>query len=395
MTTALLVTESFPLGGLTEEAFVMPGILALAEAFDRVIVVPVSERGPVARGLPANVTVARDIIEAPGRYRKWLRPLLHPIAMLLSRGDIRYSLSAAMTGRALRRLVVRMGLTASDTVAEAFWFDFPSSALASLHRSLGIRYVIRAHGYDIYSRRARAMRRDAIAASDGLYTVSQAGASFLRERFPEVAADISTAYLGVDTDVAPARHSPPGSRSVSFLTIAQVIDRKRCALCLDLVNALALARPGWSVAWTLIGDGPLIDELRARSSAHAPNLTVTLAGSLPHSGVMDYLSSATVDWLMLLSRAEGLGIAILEAMARGIPAIATDVGGIPEAVGDEGILLPPDPAPDEFVMGLIPYLDSPARYSALSAAARRRAATMFCASTLRAGWTASLRSLLP
>ena len=51
---------------------------------------------------------------------------------------------------------------------------------------------------------------------------------------------------------------------------------------------------------------------------------------------------AAADALLVPSRAEGFGLAALEAMAQGVPVAASRVGGLPEVVGDGGILVPPD-----------------------------------------------------
>lgn len=398
MATALLITESYPLGGLTEEAFVLPEIKALGEVFDKVVVAPVTRRGVAAADtMPANVIIATDIADSPDRDRKWLRPLLHPVAALRNRGDVKYSLAAAMTQKALERIMRRYNLTASDTVAEAFWFDFPSTALERIHRKHGLRYLIRAHGYDIYTDRAPELRRRAIASSDGLYAVSDAGVAILADKYADVAAKIHRHYLGVETEVSASRCSEPGSREVFILTVAQVIDRKRCGLCLEMAEALAKARPGWHITWTLIGDGPELPGLRAKvQEIRRDNLTVDLKGPLPHTQVMDYLAANTVDWLMLLSRHEGFGLVLAEAMAHGIPAIATDTGGIGESVDDNtGLLLARDPEPEEFVRGLMPYLDSRARYEALRQGARRAVEEKFDSRLLRREWAEMLKSLLP
>ncbi|MBD5347120.1 MAG: glycosyltransferase [Bacteroides sp.] len=397
MRTVLLLTESYPLGGVTEEAFVKPEIEALASVFERVVVVPVSDRGPIRAEFPLNVTVARDVIESRAWRRKWIRPLCHPVALLHGWDDVRYSLAAAVVEQALKAIAGRMNLSPADTVMESFWFDFMSSALSRMNKKYGYKYVVRAHRYDVYTDRAPVQRELAIARSAGVFAVSDSGAGYLKNRFPKVADKISTAYLGVDTCVDCSEHSLPGDKTVRLLTIARVTETKRCRMCYEFVNALATARPQWKFEWTLIGDGPELENLRClvQQGNHRTNLTVNLAGAMSHAEVMDYYASAVTDWFMLLSASEGLSIALLEAMAHGIPAIATDVGGIQEAVDDStGLLLAPDSEPEEFVRGLMPFLDSRLRYEALCDGARLRVVGMFDAGVLRREWVRMLKSLV-
>lgn len=396
MTTAILITESYPLGGVTEEAFARPEAEALAKEFDRVVLVPVTDRGSLAPGLPENVTVARDIVDSAERKRKWLRPLRHPVAALSCLSAPAYAMAAAMTGRALLNITRRMGLTAADTVAEAFWLDFPTSALAALRKSHGIRFVSRAHGYDILIRRAAGLRARAIAASEGVMAVSAAGADALRNRFPAQAAKISSVRLGTPLPEGRTRHSEPGSRRINFLSVSRVVGLKRVDRCLTMAHAMAVARPDWQISWTHIGDGTDMDRLREDVAAkRRDNLTVSLPGEMPHAAVMDFLAREVVDWFMLLSETEGLPVSVLEAMSHGIPVIATDVGGMAEAVDDDcGILMAPDPEPEEFVRGIIPYIDSRTRYDRLCEGAHAKAVDEFDAASLRAAFARHLKSLL-
>lgn len=391
MTTAILITEAFPLGGLTEEAFVAPEIAALASEYDRVIVIPLVDRGVPKSGMPANVEVARDVIDATEWRHKWLRPLYHPLSAVSP-----YLLAAATVEGALKRVIRHYGLTPSSTVVESFWLDYPTIALANLRRKHGFRFVARAHRYDILIDKAPRRRGKAIAASDGVYAVSEAGAEALRERFPGVASRISTAFLGVPAALRMAAHSPEGSCSLRILTVAQATVRKRPGLCFDMAEALAVARPDWRVEWTLIGDGPELEPLRQRAAANTrSNLTVNLLGAMPHHAVMDYYTTHEIDWFMLLSTSEGLPVSILEAMSYGVPVIATDAGGVSEAVDDEtGLLLPVDVEKEELVRGLVPYLDSRYRYNALCEGAVKVVRERFDSSRLRADFAKRLKTII-
>ena len=73
---------------------------------------------------------------------------------------------------------------------------------------------------------------------------------------------------------------------------------------------------------------------------------------------------AQADLLVLASRSETYGMVITEALARGLPVIVTDVGGVPEAVGHAadggppGVLVPPDD-PEAFALALRGWLTDP------------------------------------
>lgn len=114
-----------------------------------------------------------------------------------------------------------------------------------------------------------------------------------------------------------------------------------------------------------------------------------------HPSVMKYYATHEIDWFMLLSTSEGLPVSILEAMSFGVPVIATDVGGVSEAVDDEtGLLLPVDVEKEEFVRGLVPYLDSKFRYDALCEGAMKAVKERFDASSLRADFAKMMKSMI-
>ena len=111
-----------------------------------------------------------------------------------------------------------------------------------------------------------------------------------------------------------------------------------------LLGAWAMGR--WSKAHlVLIGDGPLRSRLEASVSSGPRKGQVTFTGAI--ADVARYLKAA--DLLVLPSRAEGMSNVILEAMACGLPVVATDVPGNREMLGGEdraGLLVPAgNPAP--------------------------------------------------
>ena len=84
---------------------------------------------------------------------------------------------------------------------------------------------------------------------------------------------------------------------------------------------------------------------------------------------------AAADLLVLASRGETYGMVVTEALARGVPVLATDVGGVPEALGHGGLLVPPG-NPEAFGAALRRWLEDASLRERLRRAARERRATL-------------------
>lgn len=118
--------------------------------------------------------------------------------------------------------------------------------------------------------------------------------------------------------------------------VSTLRDQKGLPYLLDALERLA--RDGRPVRFVIVGAGPMWDEVRAR--VDAPPLRDSTA-LVPFGGrVEPYLGA--LDGFVLPSLWEGMPIAVLEAMAFGLPVIATAVNGTPEAVEDgvTGLLVP-------------------------------------------------------
>ena len=100
------------------------------------------------------------------------------------------------------------------------------------------------------------------------------------------------------------------------------------------------ALPGGMLEVEIIGDGPEREHLKEMARGVAGS--VSFRGSLAPREVADAL--ATADALVLPSASEGRPVVVLEAMAAGVPVIATDIPGTRELVshGETGLLFEPD-----------------------------------------------------
>jgi len=147
----------------------------------------------------------------------------------------------------------------------------------------------------------------------------------------------------------------------------------------DLVRASALLRE-WKVDCSLVlcGDGEIDATARLVGELDLQNV-VTLKGWVAGEEKYHLYSVATV--FVLPSYNEGLPIAILEAMAAGLPVVSTPVGGIPEVITDEseGLLVPPGDVP-RLAAALRRLLEDPELAMRLGRAGRAKVAAVFEAS---------------
>jgi glycosyltransferase involved in cell wall biosynthesis len=164
------------------------------------------------------------------------------------------------------------------------------------------------------------------------------------------------------------KHADPSRRPARGIVVANLIAYKGHA---DLIEALAVLRTPPPLC--LVGEGPergrLTELIRARGLEHV----VTLAGAVPDArGLFEHY-----EFAVLPSHGEGLPNAILEAMAAGLPVIATAVGGVPEIVSDgiTGILVPAR-APAELAAAIETVAGDPLLRSRMGTAGREHAARL-------------------
>ena len=162
--------------------------------------------------------------------------------------------------------------------------------------------------------------------------------------------------------------TPDSETTVIFL--GHLYDRKGVY---ELLEAFALLRAGRpALRLVLAGEGPELENLRSIVTSR-PELrdAVDLPGWVDADQKLKLLASAAC--LVLPSYSEGLPLTLLEAMAMGVPVVATSVGGIPEAVADgrEAVLVPPQDA-SALAGGIARILDDPTFAQALTASARAR-----------------------
>lgn len=162
----------------------------------------------------------------------------------------------------------------------------------------------------------------------------------------------------------------------------------------DLVRSFAAVRglhPGLNVRLVIVGEGPERDRVEAEARALGVFGHVVFAGHT--SDVRPYYAAA--DVLALPSHSEGSPNVLLEAMAAGLPVVATAVGGVPEIAEDgESALLVPAREPRAFADALGRVLADGALARGLGGAAAARAVAEFSPESYARGLVEIYRGLL-
>jgi glycosyltransferase involved in cell wall biosynthesis len=190
------------------------------------------------------------------------------------------------------------------------------------------------------------------------------------ERVP--ARKVLVIHNGIDVD----RYCVAGTRRtgapVHAVTVGRLDPIKDQATMLRAVRLVVDQVPEFSL--DIAGDGP------SRPGLEALCASLRLSGHVRFHGyrgeVSPYLAEA--DLFILSSVSEGIPLALLEAMACGLPAVTTDVGGLPEVVvpGETGWLVPPR-SPDALAEAMLRLLAEPVALDRMGRAARRRVEDQF------------------
>lgn len=230
-------------------------------------------------------------------------------------------------------------------VAVVQYFEWRAGliAIAAARRAGGCRLVAARRSVPKESGVQRALAELVVRIADRIVV----NAEMLR---PSGAAGQRTDVIpsGVDTDrFAPGRDRVAAKANLGLSpstivigTVGRLEPRKGTDTLLAAVAALRAEHP--NVALVVVGEGPLRAELAARAEQLGIASVVRFLGD--RTDVDEIL--AALDVFVLPSRTEGMSNALLEAMAMGLPVVATAVGGTPEVIGDgrSGLLVPADDA---------------------------------------------------
>ncbi len=337
----ILLTTTWPYDG--GETFLSEEANHLSMAFSSVDVFPLSASNLQKREVPGNFTIHNPAIKGNLKNRGYLlwhgifstAPVLFAIKDFFKEkaykpGRIWNFFTALLTFRAAYPTLSRFGVTSADIVY-SYWGDKWALSLPFIKEATGCTTMARFHGSDLYEEAKGGyipFRERLFQSLDKAFPISDNGARYIAKHYSKFFNGcISVARLGVN---ASSPNPDEGSDTLSIISCSNAIPLKRVELIAE-----ALLKADFPVDWTHIGSGPTLEKINVMVKSMPKNVTVCLLGQKSNEFVRDLYTKKHFDVFLNVSTTEGVPVSIMEALAAGIPVIATDVGGTKEIVNSD------------------------------------------------------------
>ncbi len=256
------------------------------------------------------------------------------------------------------------------------WASYPATVAYVVHLISGRSFSISAHAYDIYM--VPRMLPAKLAAARFVVTCAKANAAFLKQLVePQCREKILVSYHGVDVRrFAPVADARPANPCLTIVSCGRLEHYKGMHHLIDA--CAALHRHGVALRCWIVGDGPQQGRLQRQIDRLGLADDVRLVGARPHAEVAELLRQA--DLFVLASELAGkfgrrdvIANVIVEAMAAGLPVVASHVPGAEELVDDgvTGYLVPPNSV-DRLSVAMTALARDPDQRTRFGQAGRRR-----------------------
>lgn len=230
-----------------------------------------------------------------------------------------------------------------------------------IKRLLGVPYSLTAHAWDIF--RERCNLAEKVEGAKFTTTGCDYNVRFLREMVGADAGErIHKIVMGVDPERF--RRTKPYNGDGTVVAVGRLSEKKGFA---DLIEATALLKGGGAERVVIVGDGELRERLADRRRELGVEELVELAGARRPEQVRGLLEEAALLVMPSVVAADGdrdsMPVVVKEALAMGVPVVATDEVGLPEVVGEGwGRLVPPrDPSALAAAIGELMAMSPPER----------------------------------
>ena len=213
-----------------------------------------------------------------------------------------------------------------------------------IKRLFGIPYSFTGHANDIFVERPdqRLSLKQLIKAAEFVATETDFSTGYLQSKFPESANKIHRVYNGLNLE--PFRMANPAAGSLEIISIGRLIPKKGFELLVNACNVL-MSR-GLQLHCRIVGSGPEHVPLRQLIDRLGLGKVIELTGPKAQPEIVDLLAQSNLFVFPAVEDGSGdrdnLPTVIIEAMASGLPVVATGLGGIGEIVTHQanGLIVP-------------------------------------------------------
>ena len=363
-----LLTDGFPYGS-GEKTFILPELEKLKDKFDVIIIADINENMKYYSYLE-NVKVVPYFHE---RIRK-IDALKYMFSFLLFSGtwnDIKRMINRRLKIKKRLWKVFTFYIEAKkyrdwldknsvidkedDGIIYSYWYNQHVLAF-TMEKDKYKKYKIitRAHGYDLYeevtSSGWQPYKKYMDNKLDKVYFISDYGKDYYEKRYLKTKKESS-----IVDKYEMAKLGAPGeeywkckSKNKQFIlfSCSNMIKLKRIDL---IIGALAIIND-FNIVWIHFGSGDLYESILADAKeklANKKNIRFDFRGQVPNEEILNCYKIMQPSCFITTSSSEGSPISIQEALAYGIPIIGTKVGGIPELIDNNGVLLSENPTINE------------------------------------------------
>lgn len=233
---------------------------------------------------------------------------------------------------------------AGVTHIHAHFSNHPGVAALIVHRLTGIPFSFTAHGHDIHV--DRTMLKEKVEAAAFAVTVSEYNRKLMIDDCA-IGAErkIHVIHCGVDTRKFQAVQRNSSQAPVKIVCVASLVEVKGHTYLIKACNLLRERKLNFSC--DLIGEGHYREEIEQEIDTLGLGDHIRLHGACTQDKVREFLNSSDVCVLASVptkrGAREGIPVSLMEAMAVGLPVVASEISGIPELVENDysGFLVPP------------------------------------------------------
>jgi len=373
------VTSRFPFG--PGEAFLAPEIGAHVAAGCDLRVFPMLPKGGLVHRDAATFIGRTDGVDLRGTAAAGVKNLATRPGRF-TRTVVRAGRSRSRAAR-LRNYAVLLRLgaliealdRARATHVHVHWGGASSTLAMAAAEAVGIPWSMTLHRWDIA---ANNLLDEKIESACFTRVISQAAVADVRAVVPD--ADPVVIHMGVTVDARALEPNAAGRHGgCRLLNVANFVEVKNHR---DLVEAFGRLREIPDVTLDLVGAGPLLNEIRELVASLGLEEKVNLLGPLDHDELLRRLAGREWDGVVLTSAAtpdahEGIPVSLMEAMAAGIPVLATDSGGTRELIGEDAGALVPAGDREGLTSGLARFVSDPVFRARLATNGHRRVSEEF------------------